>query len=198
MIRKISLYLGAPMAIAIAAASPASAARVLCTAGPGLDLIAQACVYNPELAGNDNDSLANVTQAIFEATGASVSLTLYGKSDESTASLFSFSNGVDGQFSTNWSTLDGTRINYVTVKAAGEFKVLQLAGLGANSGIATSLDMLTANARNQPEISHISFWTSAAVAVPEPGAWAMMILGFGVVGGALRSTRKRRVSLSFV
>lgn len=28
-------------------------------------------------------------------------------------------------------------------------------------------------------------------AVPEPSAWALMILGFGMVGGALRATRKR-------
>ena len=33
-------------------------------------------------------------------------------------------------------------------------------------------------------------------AVPEPATWAMMILGFGLVGGAMRS-RGRRVSVSF-
>ena len=32
-------------------------------------------------------------------------------------------------------------------------------------------------------------------AVPEPGTWAMMLLGFGVVGGALRA--RRRVSVSY-
>lgn len=30
--------------------------------------------------------------------------------------------------------------------------------------------------------------------VPEPSAWALMILGFGMVGGALRSARKRTVT----
>jgi hypothetical protein len=29
------------------------------------------------------------------------------------------------------------------------------------------------------------------VAVPEPGTWAMMIAGFGLVGGALRSQRRQ-------
>lgn len=34
-------------------------------------------------------------------------------------------------------------------------------------------------------------------AVPEPGTWAMMLLGFGVVGGSLRvSRRKRRIGLA--
>ncbi|MBO9711552.1 MAG: PEP-CTERM sorting domain-containing protein [Sphingomonas sp.] len=33
--------------------------------------------------------------------------------------------------------------------------------------------------------------TTLSAAVPEPATWAMMILGFGMVGGALRSTRRR-------
>lgn len=35
----------------------------------------------------------------------------------------------------------------------------------------------------------------AAQAVPEPGTWAMMLAGFGIVGGAMR--RRQRTSLSF-
>lgn len=188
MIRKLSPFLVAPAAAALASASPASAARVLCTAGPtpAIDLTTQACVYNPEVSGNDNDNLANVTQAILEATGVSVSLTLYGKSDDSSASLFTFSNSVDGFSTTNWSTVNGTLINYVTVKAANEFKVYRLSGLGASSGTATSLDLLTPNGRNQPGISHVSFWTAAAAAVPEPRTWGLLILGFGAIGGAMR------------
>lgn len=34
--------------------------------------------------------------------------------------------------------------------------------------------------------------------VPEPSAWALMILGFGAVGAALRGSRRRRVALSYV
>lgn len=33
--------------------------------------------------------------------------------------------------------------------------------------------------------------------VPEPSAWALLILGFGVVGGALRRTRKVRAALTY-
>jgi len=33
--------------------------------------------------------------------------------------------------------------------------------------------------------------------VPEPSAWALMILGFGMVGGALRRSAPRRASLKF-
>jgi len=33
--------------------------------------------------------------------------------------------------------------------------------------------------------------------VPEPGSWALMFAGFGLVGSALRSQRRRRVEVSF-
>lgn len=36
-----------------------------------------------------------------------------------------------------------------------------------------------------------------AGAVPEPSTWAMMLLGFGALAGALRYRRKERVRLSF-
>ena len=35
-------------------------------------------------------------------------------------------------------------------------------------------------------------------AVPEPSAWALLILGFGVVGAALRRSRTTRTAVSFV
>lgn len=33
-------------------------------------------------------------------------------------------------------------------------------------------------------------------AIPEPGTWAMMILGFGLIGGAMR-TRRRKVKINY-
>jgi hypothetical protein len=35
------------------------------------------------------------------------------------------------------------------------------------------------------------FGTSASVAVPEPATWALMLIGFGGLGGAIRSARRR-------
>ncbi|WP_404714054.1 FxDxF family PEP-CTERM protein [Sphingomonas sp. MMS24-J13] len=34
-------------------------------------------------------------------------------------------------------------------------------------------------------------------AVPEPASWALMLGGFGMVGGALRTTRRRNVAIKF-
>lgn len=36
-----------------------------------------------------------------------------------------------------------------------------------------------------------TFETSPIGVVPEPGTWAMMILGFGVIGGAMRNARRK-------
>lgn len=37
--------------------------------------------------------------------------------------------------------------------------------------------------------ANFRFTTAAAAVVPEPGTWAMMLLGFGMVGGAIRYRR---------
>lgn len=38
----------------------------------------------------------------------------------------------------------------------------------------------------------LQFRTNAVAAVPEPATWAFMIFGFGAIGGALRSNRRRQ------
>ncbi len=194
MVTKILFRAAASAVVAatvLASATPASAARTLCSSGPVIDLVTEACVWS----GNDRE--ADVEAALLAALGTGVDLTLYGKSDDNTA-LFSFTPGgdPDGLLSVNWSVLDGTLIKFVTVKASGEFKVFELAGPGASSGIADTVDLLTKNGKNRPEISHISFWTRGTAAVPEPEAWAMLVMGFGTLGAAMRTGRRRRRALA--
>ncbi len=43
-----------------------------------------------------------------------------------------------------------------------------------------------------PGYSHITFFDTGTPAVPEPATWAMMLLGFGFVGGAMRSAKRRQ------
>ena len=65
----------------------------------------------------------------------------------------------------------------------------------------TSITFQTANASRDDNIFLLAgiFSGTANVvtgAVPEPGTWAMMLAGFGIVGGAMR--RRQRTSISFV
>jgi len=51
----------------------------------------------------------------------------------------------------------------------------------------------TAWARN----STANIALDTASAVPEPGTWAMMLLGFGAMGAAMRSRRRQKASVRF-
>jgi PEP-CTERM motif len=64
------------------------------------------------------------------------------------------------------------------------------------SGIAKSVSF--AGVANQIVFDDITFGsvTPGPGAVPEPATWAMMLVGFGVVGGSIR-LRRRKSSLSF-
>ncbi|WP_205958377.1 PEPxxWA-CTERM sorting domain-containing protein [Qipengyuania sediminis] len=63
--------------------------------------------------------------------------------------------------------------------------------------LSDSVDLDIAFGETTDDFSHVTFFNSRVPAVPEPGTWAMMILGFGVIGGALRRSRKQRVTLHY-
>lgn len=70
--------------------------------------------------------------------------------------------------------------------------VLWLFDLGATG--ASGITLL-----NTRGFSNAALYSTAAAVppVPEPSTWAMLILGFGVVGGAMRAARTRHTRLAF-
>ena len=48
---------------------------------------------------------------------------------------------------------------------------------------------------NAFEVDNLAYSAEIAQGVPEPASWALMLGGFGAIGGALRSRRKPRASL---
>jgi len=191
-IRKLLALSTASAAFALAV--PAEAAVVLCSSGPGIDLTVDQCV------APGNDDLGSVESAISAATGVNVgllNLALYGKSEAGEgAELFDFSASPEGELAVDWSVLDGTLIKYVTIKAAEQFKVYELAGAGANSGLDFNTFGMINGGGRQPDISHLSFWTAPTPGqfnsgVPEPATWALLLLGFGGAGFALRRRRSQ-------
>lgn len=82
-----------------------------------------------------------------------------------------------------WS-LPGYLVQFVAVKADGYFRLYQLAA-PASSGSWSTLNIPFSTAPHA--LSHLDFYTSAAI--PEPASWAMLITGFGFVGGLARRRR---------
>lgn len=165
------------------AATPASALSIVearCTSvlqGDG------GCVFD----GNDNN--VGAIQTLYNASGkagAPITLNLIGKIDAPASSgAFGSITYDPGNKSGTWS-LPGFVVDFISVKASNEFMLYKLT-TPASSGLWSTLGLLTPNGRNQPEISHIQFYGSEGTPViPEPATWAMLIVGFGLVGSAMR------------
>lgn len=170
------LLLSAAAALGLFAAQPASAADVILLT-PGCDLVA-GCKFS----GNDNP-VADVVEAYNTQSPAPtplLSLTFLSKLE------------AEGDISgTSGTATSPTPFNYYVVKASNEFWLYKL------SSAASSVSWNTANLTNKKgevqSISHLSFYQGTGFdsngGVPEPATWAMMIGGFGLVGGALRKRR---------
>jgi hypothetical protein len=85
----------------------------------------------------------------------------------------------------NWTS--SFLVTFISVKAGDNFMLYQLA-TPAMSGSLSSLGLNNNNGQQQG-ISHYTLWGGGQV-VPEPATWAMMILGFAMVGFGLRMRRR--------
>ena len=149
-----------------------------------LTLSAQGAVIqlNGQFAGNDNE--ANVEAAILSATGVSIDLDLYDKSDENP--ILTTVTGLGGKSGT-WDVIDNSvLITYVTVKASNYFTLYEYTP-GENSGSWTTAG-ITNPGGQQPNLSHLSFWTGPNTTpgsdpgdVPEPMTMALFASGMGAL-----------------
>ncbi|MBK5293182.1 MAG: hypothetical protein JJE04_16100 [Acidobacteriia bacterium] len=199
MINNLLAVLCLTAALTTAMATPV----YFCNNGPGIDLVTNGCISGEasgypgggdgiysNTGGGDPESA--VEAAILGATGFAVDITLFGKSDDNPA-LFTFTpDPLSGAQSGIWSVIDGTPIDYITIKAANSFALYQVGG--ASSGIFDTLEILNEGGQ-QPDVSHISFWTGGLPndppndPAPEPATW-MMAIG-GLLGvGLLRRFRR--------
>ena len=81
---------------------------------------------------------------------------------------------------TDW--LPGLTLSFVATDVSTTLRFRDSTPPGAGGGANIALDAVTV--------------TGAIAGVPEPASWAMMICGFGVVGGAVRSRSSGRARLA--
>ena len=137
--------------------------------------------------------LGNIGNAIDAAAAESqyntinnpdIDLNIVGKSDGGFGTL-AFADATKN--SGNWST-PGFLISFLAVKAGNEFVLYQLAA-PASSGTWSTAGLVSMKGIKH-ELSHLSYFGARGPgAVPEPATWAMMLAGFGLVGGAMRRRR---------
>lgn len=81
-----------------------------------------------------------------------------------------------------------------------DFVLSSLAPISFGGGMVTSLTLTTSGSVGWAyHFMGGDSFTLAAVgnAVPEPATWAMLILGFGAVGGALRGAKRKQIGVSY-
>jgi hypothetical protein len=172
---------------AMTMASTASADGSVVLLQPTCNLYAEGCLFSwtPPPGNIFEDPVAimaayNATHAAAPPPEDLTGLNFLGKAEAGGSIPFTVNaNG-------SWSFTDlPWDVAYYTVKQAGDTFLL----FGLNPATDTFTAVNTQIGTNGG-ISHVSFFGGPGGAVPEPATWAMMILGFGMVGAGMRMRRR--------
>jgi len=174
-------------AAAFAIATPAAASTVVTGSCDSVtDGDAQGCLFSGNINENPDptnvNSYKNAEAAYNALMNPDITLNWITASDASDFGDFgSITNdgGTSGTFDLSGS---GFVLEYYAVKYGNEFTLYEYLGTDGTGSWVT-------NGKNG--VSHIAFFGSPGTAVPEPATWAMMLLGFGAAGTALRRSRRK-------
>jgi hypothetical protein len=172
--------------VALAAASPAHAASLIgntvtCSqVGAGSSY---SCFFNSAVVGGGREF------EVGAAPNAAIGLDFTGGG-------LNISNISGGSLS-----LSATILSLTNLSAAFSSASLLNSSIGGfdSSDISLQNGVLSLNFINTSwdRNSKASISLDTAPAVPEPGTWAMMLLGFGAMGAAMRSRRKQTVRVRY-
>jgi len=201
----------------IAVASPALAVTVVSNSpgapdpGPPAGLTTVADFTNPLAPGVSNTT----TGTVFTGSGSvggqyaapAGTVGNYQAVLGGATSTFTFANGLS-KFSLYWGSVD----DYNTLQflradntVMGTFSGLNFPPSGGNQPSNLTNRRITFGFTGAEAVKQVRFSSSqnafeydtlAAAGIPEPSTWAMMILGFGLIGGAVRR-RRPKVTLAF-
>jgi hypothetical protein len=181
-------------AVAVAVASPAGAAVLLVNGGGQLT---GATGVNVGGSAYDVSFVEGSCAGLFGGCDAASDFTFTSFADASAAAQALLDqvliDGGAGQFDTDYAATFGCATNNALTCAA----LIPYATNGVSASVAQALNTPTTDSSNVGANPAITFDTSgfpqyvyarftAAAAVPEPSSWALMLLGFGAIGLAVR------------
>lgn len=137
---------------------------------------------NPDATGDKYLAIQNGSFTVNLGAGVSFFSFVLGSLDNYNTLRLNFADG-------DFRTFSGTQI--IGALGTGPFNSMVNGRVSYDTGTGSQITSAVFSSTQQAfEIDDI------AAAVPEPATWAMMILGFGLIGSQLRS-RKRQVKVSF-
>lgn len=173
----------AVVAVAASSAVPASAAPILVNANADGFVAAGSAAGNFVLSGGDNQS--NKAGFTTYADIATFTQTIFG--------TFAYNTNDGAVFDPGGYVLNGIRLQLTNNGGAksqnGSFSFLINAGDEYGFYVNT-----VDNVVGRGNIAVLS--NAFATAVPEPATWAMMLLGFGMIGAAVRYRRRANIVLA--
>lgn len=198
------ITLAAASAVAVAVATPASAAIVVRTS-PGAVQPAENVLADTSMTGTTVMGTTNQTNtAVSVRSNETITTT-----SSNGQSRFVASDGtldVGSIFLTNGGTFTSAEFNLFNAAADTSSVQITVNGVTQSFALGNGQNFFGFEATGGDVITSIAFNTNgsgvadlrqvrvggitAAAAVPEPGTWAMMLLGFGGIGVAMRKRRR--------
>lgn len=177
-IKRLRIVAGvAAAAFALVGMTTAASASTVqpCATNSGLTCLVDQFQFGSGNSGNDKE--ASVEAALAAALGlTSIDLTLLGKSG-------SFGPAVSGKSGT-WTV--PSAVSYVTVKAANSYLIFN--GGNALTGPWSTMGIINGGG-NQPNVSHISYWSGGpAQVIPLPAGGVLLLTGLLALGLRRRRT----------
>ncbi len=177
-----NLYTGAATALALAlSASPASAAEFM------FDFTTSAPLFGPPVSGSGIFTTSDTAQTVAGNTAFSI-LSITGMVNGSAITvLMGAGFGAGGTYGNYFTTgpgfLDGSGTRFFTASGLDVRFFLQSSGTPRQYRVNTFGTVGSSNFVNATS-------SPIAAAVPEPSTWAMLILGFGLIGAAVRNGKR--------
>jgi hypothetical protein len=177
---------GAVSAVLAAAGSASATSTVAVVDGSCVSVAsAHGCLFTGNIDPNtvsDTQNAYNLYNDTHPSAAPDITLDYLFKSDDP-GKAGTLTSGGTSTASGTWAT-PGFLVDFIAVKSSNDFVLYKLAA-PASSGSWNTLDI--PYGKNPHDLSHLAFFGEAiATTVPEPGAWALMLMGFGAVGVAAR------------